>query len=48
MLSLRELIDTAPKTLLYIERFQLDKIVPETFVMTVKDYVIDKDELRRG
>lgn len=48
MLSLREFIDTAPKTLLYIERFQLNKIVPETFVMTVKDYIINKNELRRG
>ena len=34
MLSLRELISTAPETLLYIERFQPNKLVPDFLIMT--------------
>ena len=37
MLSLRELIDTAPETLLYIERFQSNKLVPDFLIMTASD-----------
>lgn len=42
MLSLRKLADTEPNRLLYIERFQLNKTIPETLIMTVKNYICDK------
>lgn len=42
MLSLRKLADTEPNRLLYIERFQLNKTIPETLIMTVKNYIRDK------
>lgn len=48
MLSLRELIDTAPETLLYIERFQSNKLVPDFLVMTARNYVNSKNSLARS
>ena len=48
MLSLRELIDTAPETLLYIERFQSNKLVPDFLIMTARNYVNSKNSLARS
>ena len=48
MLSLRELISTAPETLLYIERFQPNKLVPDFLIMTARDYVNSKNSLARS
>ena len=45
MLSLRELVSTAPEALLYIERFQPNKLVPDFLIMTAKDYVNSKNSL---
>lgn len=43
MLSLRKLADTEPNRLLYIERFQLNKTIPETLIMTVKIIFVIKE-----
>lgn len=45
ILSLRKLINTAPETLLYIERFQPCKLVPDFLIMTVRNYVNSKNML---